>query len=335
MPRRELVLCRGFRGVHSFTARKLRQLREADSFAPARSLVVAPTAAAAHLLRGELEDAVFVRSGPGSAALLPTTATPATFLPLLIEEASPELRIADPLLREALLESAFSKVQEAGIAPPFHLRGGLARRVLELTDEILAKAPFERSTSGLDRFVARALDELEAPDDEGALKLAAQTRFLQVSVAEYRARLEEMGLADAASARLALSGRKLPFEQVFVLGGETLALADLDLLSTAPLDLTIAMSGDEDPFPEGLRSRFSVLKAKGDPDSAPRLLTPHAENEMVFLSRDREEAFTDVARLLKTLSDDGRLPPLHRIGVVVPRPLTYLYLAKKVFTEAG
>src|SRR3972149_1340265 len=52
-------------------------------------------------------------------------------------------------------------------------------------------------------------------------------------------------------------------------------------------------------------------------------------------ARAREETFTDVARLLKTLEDDGRLPPLHRIGVVVPRPLPYLYLAKKVFAEAG
>src|SRR3990172_4145444 len=125
MPRRELVLCRGYRGVTSFVTLSLRRLLERDPFAPARSLVLLPTAAATHLFRRELEDSLL---GRRSAAVLPTVATSSPLLALLAERASGQLRLVDPLLREALLESAFAKVQEGGVVPPFGLRGGLARR---------------------------------------------------------------------------------------------------------------------------------------------------------------------------------------------------------------
>ncbi|MGH9390761.1 MAG: hypothetical protein ACRD1Z_14180, partial [Vicinamibacteria bacterium] len=271
-------------------------------------------------------------------------ATSASLLALLAEGTSSKLRLVDPLLREALLESAFAKVQAEGLVPPFGLRGGLARRVLDLYDEILARSPLEGGDRGLDGFFARALEELDAPDDEGAMKLAAQTRFLHASIEEYRSVLNglgELGLLDAPSARLALSGEDFPFERVFVVGSETLGVADLDLLSKAPAlaELFVVIPSPANELPEPLARRFSVVKAmedgRADLDSPPRLLVPGREGELTFVARDREEAFTDVARLLKALEDDGRLPPLHRIGVVVPRPLPYLYLAKKVFGEAG
>jgi CRISPR/Cas system-associated exonuclease Cas4 (RecB family) len=337
MPRRELVLCRGFRGVVSFATLGSRKLLENDPFSPARSLVVVPTVAAAHLFRRELEDALLSRR---SAALLPTIATSADLLGVLAERASTKPRRVDPLLREALLESAFQKVQEAGILPPFGVRGGLAGRVLDLYDEILAKSPLAGSGGGIDRFFARALEELEAPDDEGAMKLAAQTRFLRASLEEYRTVLSGLGLLDVPSLRRALTAEPFPFERAFVLGSETLGVADLDLLSQAPAleELFVAVSSPLNELPEPLARRFSVSRAadaEATPDSPPRLLTPGREDALAFVARDREEAFTDAARLLKTLEDDGRLPPLHRIGIVVPRPLPYLYLAKKILSEAG
>jgi hypothetical protein len=334
MPRRELVLCRGFRGVTSFATLSLRQLRDKDPFSVARSLVLLPTAAAAHLFRSELEDALLSR---GSAAVLPTMATSATLVALLAEGASTSLRLVDPLLREALLENAFARVLEEGVVPPFGLRGGLARRVLDLYDEIHARSPLEGEGRGLDAFFTRALEELEAPDDEGAMKLAAQTRFLRASIEAYRAALDELGLLDIATARLALRAEDFAFERVFVLGSDTLAVADLDLLSTAPGlgELFLAVTGPQSDLPDAIARRFSIVTAKDELHSPPRPLVPGRENEIAFVARDREESFTDVARLLKALEDDGRLPPLHRVGVVVPRPLTYLYLAKKVFGEAG
>ncbi len=334
MPRRELVLCRGFRGVTSFATLSLRQLREKDPFSVARSIVLLPTAAATHLFRRELEDALLKR---GSAAFLPTMATSANLVALLAEGASAKLRMVDPLLREALLENAFARVLEEGVVPPFGIRGGLARRVLDLYDEIHARSPLEGGERGLGGFFARALEELEAPDDEGAMKLAAQTRFLRASIEGYREALGELGLLDVAGARLALRAEDFPFERVFVLGSDTLGVADLDLLSSAPGlgELLVVVPSPESELPEAIARRFSMVTARDGLHSPPRQLVPGHGNEIAFVARDREESFTDVARLLKALEDDGRLPPLHRIGVVVPRPLTYLYLAKKVFGEAG
>jgi CRISPR/Cas system-associated exonuclease Cas4 (RecB family) len=211
--------------------------------------------------------------------------------------------------------------------------------VLDLYDEILSRSSLDGSERGLERFFARTIEELDVPDDEGAMKLAAQTRFLRASIDRYRAALDGLGLHDAPSARQALSSRELPFERAFVLGFDTLAVADLDLLSGVPgvSDLVIASPGPASELPEVLARRFAIVRAKqgvSESDAPPRLLTP-SRGEVVFVARDREEAFTDVARLLKVLADDGRLPPLHRVGIIVPRPLPYLYLARKVLAEAG
>ncbi|HEY7820937.1 MAG TPA: hypothetical protein VIG29_22120, partial [Vicinamibacteria bacterium] len=297
MSRGETVLCRGFRGVSSFTTESLRTLSRADPFAPARSLVVLPTSAASHLFRRQLEDALLA---DGGAAVFPTLATSGNFIPLLMERSSSAQALVDPLLREALLEKAFAEVQDRGIAPPFRLHGGLARRVLDLHDEILGRSPLERTEGGLEDFFARAFEELEDPEDEGARKLAAQTRFLQAAIEAYRSGLVQLGLLDIPSARLGLQTERFPFERAYVLGNETLGVADLDLLSKAPA-----------------LSELYLVVPNGERQAPPRLLTPGA-GELAFVARDREEAFTDAARLLKLLEEDGRLPPLHRIGVVVP-----------------
>jgi CRISPR/Cas system-associated exonuclease Cas4 (RecB family) len=333
MLRREILLCRGFRGVQSFAALSLKALAERDPFAPAKTLLVVPTAAAAHLIRREIEDALLARH---TSAFLPSIATSTRFVTVLAERSLPRVRLVDPLLREALLESSFARIVERGIVPPFAVRGGLGRRVLDLYDEILARSPLEGSERGLEKFFARTLEELDAPDDEGAMKLAAQTRFLQASIQSYREALEGLGLHDVSSARHALS-RGIPFERALVLGADTLSAADLDLLSGTPgvAEVVVASAGPADGIPESLARRFSIRRAREDPDSTPRLLTPGGAGEIAFVARDREEAFTDLARLLKLMEDDGRLPPLHRVGIVVPRPLPYLYLARKVFAEAG
>jgi CRISPR/Cas system-associated exonuclease Cas4 (RecB family) len=234
-----------------------------------------------------------------------------------MERSSSAQALVDPLLREALLERAFTEVQDRGLVPPFRIHGGLARRVLDLHDEILGRSPLERTEGGLEHFFARALEELEDPEDEGARKLAAQTRFLRASIETYRAGLVELGLLDVPSARIRLLSEDFPFERAYVLGDETLGVADLDLLSKARA-----------------LSELYLVVTNGERQAQPRLVTP-ISGELAFVARDREEAFRDVARLLKLLEEDGRLPPLHRVGVVVPRPLPYLYLAKKVFTEAG
>ena len=51
--------------------------------------------------------------------------------------------------------------------------------------------------------------------------------------------------------------------------------------------------------------------------------------------RDREDELEGVARRIKADRRRGVKPPLDRIGLVVARPLPYLYLAREVFAGAG
>jgi hypothetical protein len=285
-------------------------------------VVLVPTAAAAHLLRRVLDDALLVRR---SAVVLPAITTPSRLFEQLAQG------LADPLLREALLERAFARAEQAGAPPPFVVRRGLAARVLELYDTLRL-----RSASGDgETFFRRALEELDAPDDEGARKLAAQTRFLDASLSDYRGSLGELGLVDPPGARVSLEDRPFPFERVLALGSETLEPLDLDALRNAPglESLILAVPESSSELPDWLARSFPTARTlERERDPGPELLP---SVDLTFLARDREETLLDVARLLKLLEDDGRLPPLHRIAVVVPSPLPYLYVARKVFGEAG
>jgi RecB family exonuclease len=333
MPETEVVLCRGWRGVSAFAVQSLRALRARDPLALASALVLVPTAAASHLFRRSLDDALLQKR---SAAILPTIATPASLVSDLVERSGGRIRLVDPLLREALLERAFEEAKAEGAVPPFVVRSGLAIHVLAFYDDLLSRSP----SGGLEPFFAAALEELDAPDDEGATKLVAETRFLQASLDRYQRGLTSLGLVDPPQARLRLRDEPFPYRQVLALGSETLAPIDLELLGSAPgIDLvTVAVVESSEEIPETLARRASTVRAfPGEPPAPPRLLAPPeaSGSGLSFVARDREEALRDVTRLLKLLEDDGRLPPLHRIAIVVPRPLPYLYLAKKVLSEAG
>lgn len=297
------VACGGFRGVLEEAARVVEDRSRRGPLALAATLILVPTAAAAHLARRRIEDALLERSRP--AALMPRVTTPQALAEARVA------RLVDPLLREALLDRAFEKVQASGLEPPFTVRASLAARVLELHDEIRLRG------GELEAFIENALEELDAPDDEGALRLTQQTRFLANALREYGARLEELDLVDGPTARARIGELASRFETVLILGDETLT----------PLELASFESRES--------SDVRLLVAEGGPDDPPRLLAPTGTSELSFVARDREEALRDVARLMKHLASLERLPPLERIAVVVPTPLPYLYLAKKVFHEAG
>jgi hypothetical protein len=334
VPKSEIVLCRGPRGVSSFAVRTLRKLLDRDPLSAARALVLVPTAAAAHLFRRQVEDGLLSRR---SALALPSITTPRDLVQTLAERTEGRIRLVDPLLREALLERAFRRAEEQGDPPPFLVRSGLARHVLQFHDALRLRSGGPDGIDGLASFFARAGEELDDPEDEGARKLEAQTRFLEVSLEGYRHDLAQLSLVDPPGARERLREEILPFERALVLGSDTLELLDLELLGNAPglEEILLVVSESAAELPEAIARRFKTIRAAGEErPGPPRFLLP-AAGETAFLSRDREETLTDVARLLKRLEDDGRLPPLHRVAVVVPRPLPYLYLAKKVFAEAG
>lgn len=318
MPNPELVLCRGWRGVGAYAAKALDTWIERDPLAPSRSLVLIPTEAAAHLLRAQLERSVFRRR---DVAFLPKIATPSALIEELAAHGESGVRVADPLLREALLQHAFERVADSGTRPPFELRGGLARRVLQLYDTL------RMNGSELEPFTARALEELDAPDDEGAEKLARQTRFLHASLTTYRSELEKLKLTDPSSARRALRDERIPYQRALALGSHTLAPLDLEFLSNAPglESLTIAVSEKSAELPPWLVRAVPESRVDDEPEAE----SPHLLSREPIVARDREESLVDAVRILKHLGT-----PLERVAIVVPQPLPYLYLAKKVLDEA-
>ncbi|HXV60278.1 MAG TPA: PD-(D/E)XK nuclease family protein, partial [Vicinamibacteria bacterium] len=320
MPAFELTGCRGFRGVSEYVARFLTERCNRDPLALAELAVLVPTTSAAHLVRYWIEDSLLVSRR--NTAILPTITTPNA----LIDSSCH--RLVDPLLREALLEAAFEATERTGLLPPFAVRGSLASRVLAFHDDLMLRA------KGWEPFVRRALEELDAPDDQGAQKLAQLTRFLDASILEYRRRLQTLGLVDRPRAREDLYAA-FPFRQVVVLGAQTLSPLELDLVREAEGIAELQFVIEHEHSPE--LSRFSGT-IRIDPAPAlprPSLLAPEGHDSLTFVARDREECLRDAARLLKLLEEKQRLPPLHRIAIVVPRPLPYSYLAKKVFREAG
>jgi inactivated superfamily I helicase len=327
-----LILCNGWRGVRDRLLETLRE-RSDTPLALRETLLLVPTAAAAHLLRAALERNL-LEDRP--AAVLPAIATPSGLFEKLVARSLGRVRRVDPLLREALLRQAFAEAAEAGVPPPFAVGGALAAETLSFQDEF-----FDLGGS-LQEFTERALAELEVPEDLGAERMAAQTRFLRESLRRLREKLEARRLSDPASLRQApffTEGSRFPYRRVLALGPETLSPPDLAFLSAAPglssLEILVP-SRMEEHFRLRLLRRAAPLEVVRDSPSLPppRLLHP-APSATAFVARDREEALIAVARLLKSRAAEKRLPPLDRIAVVVPRPLPYLYLARQVFSEAG
>ena len=328
MPKPALVLCRGWRGVSAFARRTLEKLTESDPLALSRTLVLVPTAAAAHLYRNQLERDL---STNRDVVFLPVITTPGPLFQDLAERSQARVRLADPLLREALLDEGFQKAAASGSPPPFKVRAGLAPRVLQFYDELL------QNRAELKDFTKRALEELEAsddPDDDlGAAKMAAQTRFLEASLEAYREALERLELHDPPSVRRALSKEPFPYERALVLGSETLTPADLDFLTQARglESLSVVVVDEVSALPASLAEAAPDLHV----DDTARATPPKLLNPAVHVARDREESLVDAVRFMKKLEDKKDLPLLDRIAIVVPRPLPYLYLAKKVLGEAG
>jgi hypothetical protein len=319
MPKPELVLCRGWRGVGAYAAKILQTWTARDVLAPSRSLMLVPTEAAAHLLRAQLEASVLATN---DVAFMPTIATPSRLIDELVARCEGRARLVDPLLREALLQHAFERIAKTETEPPFELRGGLARRVLEFYDTLLM------NRFDLETFTARAIEELDAPDDEGAEKLSRQTRFLHASLTAYRSALDELGLSDPPSARARLREEVFPFEHALVLGSETLCPLDLEFFTAIEglMSLTLVVAEPSEALADSLVRAIPERRIEDATEHpSPRLLSAEP-----LVARDREESLVDALRILKQTDTS-----VHRVAIVVPQPLAYLYLAKKILDEAG
>ena len=336
-PRRiRLFRARDLAGYRQFLvdlARDLEPAQAVDTF------ILVPTRAAAEQLARTLDERL---GHPASALIGPR----ADLYDELIARLPSAPRLLSAFEREAMLAAGAREAEESGAAAPFHVRPALIAEMLGLYDHIRRLG---RSVDDFDRLLSGEL-EPAAESDRGALQLLEQTRFLAAAFRAYEARLDDGHAADEHSARTRIvhAPSPRPLKKLVVAIGDRpfdpdgFWPADVSLFTTvAGLDeiVVLATGGVLDAgYLDRLQLAFVEIdlideSAKHSGAAAgPTLIVPG--DDYAFRYRDREDELEAVARRLKT----GAAPAaaaLERTGLVVARPLPYLYLAREVFAGAG
>ena len=318
--------------------------RELDSQLASDTFVLVPTRAAAEQLTRTLGDRL------GAAAPLPRIGSRADLYDLLVERLPSAPRGLSAFDREAMLTAGAREAEESGTPPPFHVRPALIAEMLALYDH------FRRAGRTVDDFDRLLTGELEpaAESDRGAQQLLEQTRFLSAAFRIYEARLLESATPDehAMRATLIASPSPRPLRHVVIAVGDHpfdpdgFWPADVTLLtSIAGLERIDIVSTDgalEAGFEDRVRLAFVEiddhrLRESETAHHGPTLVVPG--DDYAFAYRDREDELEGVARRLagreQADDHDGVGRDLSRTGLVVARPLPYLYLAREVFSGAG
>lgn len=248
--------------------------------------------------------------------------------------------------REAMLAAAARDAEERGNPAPFHVRPALVAEMLALYDHIRRLG---RTVDDFDRLLSGELAPA-AESDRGASQLLEQTRFLSAAFRLYEARLMDSGRVDehAARSHLLVVPAARPLRHLVVAVGDRpfdpdgFWPADVTLFTSLPglqrIDL-IATDGVLDAgYLDRLRLAFIEIEEIPSPPAGPLPLlvipadTSSEQLASAFAYRDREDELEAVARRVKAEAAGG--PPLDRIGLVVAKPLPYLYLAREVFDGA-
>lgn len=244
--------------------------------------------------------------------------------------------------REAMLAAGAREAEELGTPPPFHVRPALVAEMLALYDHVRRLG---RSVDDFDRLLSGEL-EPAAESDRGAQQLLEQTRFLAASFRVYERHLAASEAADehALRARLIASASPAPLRHLVVAIGDRpfdaggYWPADVTLFTTVPglelVDIVATAGVLESGFEDRLKLAFVEIEEESDgtPPYTPSLIVPGQQFASTY--RDREDELESVARRLSG-ADPFSATPLDRTGLVVARPLPYLYLAKEVFAGAG
>lgn len=316
-----------------------------DLAAVQRRAVVVPTRAAGELLRQTIERDRHARGASGF--ICPAMLTRDDLFERWRAAAVPGRRWLPRLEREVILARAARDVlaRRRFAAPPFQLRPGLVRAMLDFYDELRRR---QRSV----RRLARVLfDELrvERGTDRGSEGLIDQTRFLGFAFLAYQRAVAASDGLDEHALRDWLIARQPPLgvtDLVIAVADHPadprgLWPADFDLIGRLSSVTRVAVVMTDEAHDAGFRERLEdelpgVVEVR-HPDVAwaPRLdASPGMASPPVHVSRDREGELRDVARAIRVTADDtNRLPG--PVGVVFHRPLPYLYLARQVFTDAG
>jgi len=241
--------------------------------------------------------------------------------------------------REAMLAAGAREAEEAGAPPPFHVRPALVAEMLALYDHVRRAG---RSVDDFDRLLTGEL-EPAAESDRGAAQLLEQTRFLAFAFRAYEARVREGGSDDEHSARalLVAAAASRPIRHLVVAVGDRpfdpdgYWPADVALWTTiAGLEHVEVLStiGVLDAgYLDRLRLAFLEIEEQDVPPAPATTPALHMPADgIAYTYRDREDELEGVARRLA-----GSAQPLERTGLIVARPLPYLYLARGVFAGAG
>ena len=308
----------------------------------AATFVLVPTAAAAEQLQRTWRE----RLGESARISWPRIGSRADLYDDLAARLTSCPRLLPEVEREALLAACAREAEDAGFPAPFHVRPALVAEMLALYDHIRRLG---RSIDDFDRLLTGEL-EPAAESDRGASQLLDQTRFLSAAFHGYEARLADTGATDehGLRAQIIASPSPAPLRHLAIAIGDRpfdpdgFWPADVTVFTTLSglerLDVIATEAALEAGFLDRVRLGFVEIE-EGEPATAetPRaLVVPDSkDNQMAFSYRDREDELEDVARRLTKDGAAGRATTLDRTGVVVARPLPYLYLAREVFASAG
>jgi RecB family exonuclease len=313
-----------------------------------RRAVLVPTRAAAELLRQSIES----RLGPGSTAgaILPDFLTRIELLERFSGSLAGAPRLLSPAERLLLLErSAHRTAARTRMSgAPFPMRPGLVAAMLDFYDEL------HRRQRSVRRFAEALFDQLrgERGTDRGSEGLIHQTCFLGFTFLSYERAVEASGAVDEHGIRRQLLAEQpsLPYEHLVVAVADHpsdprgLWPADFDLIGRlrglAEVDIVVTDGLHDVGFRERLETELPGIEEARESGAsrAPVLLQPERSDaltdEICVVSRDREDELRDVTRAVRQRASatGGRLD--EPTAVVFHRPLPYLYLAQRVFTDA-
>jgi RecB family exonuclease len=305
-----------------------------DPATAADTFVLVPTAAAAAQLRRTLADRA-------PAALQPLIGSRAELYDHLASRVTPSARRPTEVEREAMLGACARDAEAAGYPAPFHVRPALVAEMLALYDRLRLLG---RTIDDFDRLLAGEL-EPAAESDRGAAQLLEQTHFLAAAFRAYESRMRDANAIDEHGVRAHIAGTPAssPLRHLVVaiadrpFDPDGYWPADVALFTTLPglerLDILATEAMLDAGFLDRVQHAFFEIEVAPapPPGQLPVLVVPDRnDHELVFSYRDREDELDAVARRVKTAAAAP-----DRTGLVVARPLPYLYLAREIFASAG
>src|SRR5262245_255981 len=198
-----------------------------------------------------------------------------------------------------------------------------------------------RQRQQVTRFEELILDALGPGDgDTGTDRMRRQTLFLADAFREYERRLRALDALDEhlLRERLIADAAPEPVRQIVVAVADWIAdadglfVADFDLLARLAGLESIDLVATERLLGSGFHERvhewwpgIEEIEMPAEPGRPVLVAPPGAATDLPWWThRDREEELAAVARM-----------PIDNLAVVFKRPLPYLYVAPKIFSDAG